>query len=238
MRVLVVEIVLAGVHDRQLPERRHVHHFVEDTLSERALTEEANRDLIGTPQLRGHRRTRCDPGRAADDCVCAEVAVLMVGDVHRAPLAAAVPGLLAQQLGKHPLDRRSLGKTVAMATMRAGDVVGLAQGFADADGDRLFPDVQVCESRHLRAAIQLVDPFLERADRDHTPVGSEPPIGLGSSSALGLVYCGHVAIPVATPDIWARTSKIAAKSCSASPIARAAVRSSLVTAVVGSGTSS
>ena len=45
VRVLVVAVVLADEDDRQLPELREVHLLVEQALAERALAEEAHRDL-------------------------------------------------------------------------------------------------------------------------------------------------------------------------------------------------
>src|SRR5512142_259522 len=51
VRVLVVEVVLADVDHRQLPERGHVHHLVEQALAERALAEEADRDAVGAERL-------------------------------------------------------------------------------------------------------------------------------------------------------------------------------------------
>src|SRR4051812_35732914 len=44
VRVLVVEVVLADVDDRQLPQRGHVHDLVQQALSERPVAEEAHRD--------------------------------------------------------------------------------------------------------------------------------------------------------------------------------------------------
>src|SRR5256885_11378208 len=75
VRVLAVEVVLAGVDHGQLPERGHVHHLVEDALAERAVAEEADRDLVGAAHPGGHGRAGRDPGRAGDDRVRAEVAV-------------------------------------------------------------------------------------------------------------------------------------------------------------------
>src|SRR5215472_11008468 len=47
VRVFVVEIVLANVDYGQLPQRREIHHFVEQPLTERTLAEETNHDLAG-----------------------------------------------------------------------------------------------------------------------------------------------------------------------------------------------
>ena len=94
-------------------------HLVEQALAERAVAEEADRDLAGAALLGRERGAGRDPGRAADDRVRAEVAVGVVGDVHRAALAAAVAGLLAEQLGEHPADVGALGQAVAVAAVRA-----------------------------------------------------------------------------------------------------------------------
>src|SRR5579859_6138232 len=56
VRVLVVEVVLAHIDHRQLPQRRHVHALVHQALPERALAEKADRDLVGAPLLRRQGR--------------------------------------------------------------------------------------------------------------------------------------------------------------------------------------
>ena len=123
VRVLVVEVVLADVDHGQLPQRGHVHDFVEQALSHRAVAEEADRDPVGLQALGGERRAGGDSRAAADDGVRAEVAGVRVGDVHRAALAFAVARFLAQQFGEHPVELRPLGEAVPVAAMRAGDVV-------------------------------------------------------------------------------------------------------------------
>src|SRR5262249_35288589 len=50
-RVLAVEVVLAHVDHRQLPERGHVHGLVDETLAERTVAEEAHRDLPALSHL-------------------------------------------------------------------------------------------------------------------------------------------------------------------------------------------
>ena len=121
-RVFVVEVVLADVDDGQLPQRRHVHDLVDQALAERAVAEEADRDLVRAAHLGRQGRAGRDAGAAADDRVRAEVAGVLVGDVHRAAFAPAVARRLAQQLGKHAVDRRAFGQAMAVAAVRAGDV--------------------------------------------------------------------------------------------------------------------
>src|SRR3989442_8661159 len=71
-RVLAVEVVLANVDDGQLPERGHVHRFVEQPLAQRAVAEEARGDLAAAPHLGRERGAGRDPGGAAHDGVGAE----------------------------------------------------------------------------------------------------------------------------------------------------------------------
>src|SRR5215211_4497847 len=167
VRVLVVGVVLADVDHRQLPEGPHVHHFVEDALAERALAEEADRDLVGTPRLGRERRAGRDAGRSPHDRVCAEIAVLVVGNVHRAALAAAVALLLAEELAEHTVDRRALRQAMAVAAVGARDVVVATERLADAHGDGFLTDVEMSQPWHLRAPVELVDALLEGADPLH-----------------------------------------------------------------------
>ena len=97
-----------------------------------------------------------------------------VSDVHRAALAAAVAGGLAEELGEHAVDGRALGQAVAVPAVGAGDVVVPAQGFADADGDGLLADVQVRQPGHFRRDVQLVDLLFEEADLQHLLVQVQP----------------------------------------------------------------
>src|SRR6266536_1936945 len=198
VRVLVVEVVLADVDDRELPERGHVHDLVEDPLAERALAEEADRDLVGAAALRRERGAGGDAGRAADDRVRAEVAVLVVGDVHRAALAAAVAGLLAEQLREHPPHVGALGEAVPVASVRRGDPVLATKRGADADGDRLLADVEMREAGHLRAAVELVRLLLEQADERHTAVHRERELRADLGARRGRA---HASTLVFTPAI-------------------------------------
>src|ERR1700722_15532894 len=129
--------------------------------------------------------------------------------------------------------------------MRAGDVVVDIQRFADADGDGFFAAVEMRQAGHERAGVEFVDLLLEMADPHHLAVGAQPLVfGGGFSSRLLIGGCGgHFLGPpmvtgVETPDMAASTSNMQAKSYFVQPMPRAAVRISLLTAVVGKGTSS
>src|SRR6266508_2552130 len=74
-------------------------------------------DFLGRDPER--RRPRPDVARGR----LREVRVLVVGNVHRAALAAAVALLLAEELAEHTVDRRALRQAVAVAAVGARDVV-------------------------------------------------------------------------------------------------------------------
>src|ERR1022692_424010 len=119
--------------------------------------------------------------------------------------------------------------------MSAGNVVVGSEGLADSHRDRFFADIKMGQSWHQSARVEFVDLFLEQADRNHPPVHPDPLAGTDYRIRRGLVSCcRHFEIP----DIRANTSNITAKSSFAIPMPRAAVRNSLLTAVVGKGTSS
>ena len=110
---------------------------------------------------------------AADDRIGAEHAARDVGDVHRAALAVAQSVLAAVDLLHHAGHVATLGDAVTVAAVRADDVVGIAERFADADRNGLLPGVQVSEARDLAGLDFDVQAFLEFADRLHLPVRAQ-----------------------------------------------------------------
>src|SRR5437899_482097 len=117
----------------------------------------------------------------------------------------------------------------------AGDVVGLPQGFTNSHRNGFFSDVKVRQTGHQRACIEFVDLFFKLPDHHHAPVHPHPLFRPHPVDHSGLIRGSR---HVGTPDICAKTSNSTAKSFSTNPIPRAAVKNSLVTAVVGMGTSS
>src|SRR6478672_4240494 len=164
--------------------------------------------------------------------------------MHRSALAAAVPGFFAQQLGEHAIRGSAFRQTVSMSAVRAGDVVINAQRFADADCNRFFATVEMCQPWHQGAGVKLIDLLFEMPDAHHLPVGAEPLVFCRDSIAARFRFGSHrthrffspVVTGVETPDMAARTSNMQAKSYLVQPMPRAAVRNSLLAAVVGNGT--
>src|SRR5439155_1009490 len=236
--VLVVEVVLTDENDGKRPQRGHVHHFVENPLAQSALAEEADRYPVAPRALGGKGRAGGNPGTTGHDGVGPQVAALLVGDVHRSALPAAIPRRLAQELGEHPVCRRPLGQTVAVAAMRGGDVVVGPQRLAHANRHGFLAYIQVRQTRHLPRGIQLVDVFLEHADAIHLRVHRQVLIPVHRLLVLWAraSVLGSWIASFRSPARCAITSHTAAKSWRLNPIDRAADSHSLVTAVVGSGT--
>src|SRR5579863_9943763 len=103
--VFVVLVVFTNVDDGKLPEGGHIHQFVENALAEGAITEEADGHLIAAAHLDRHSGSSCDTGASSDDGIGAQIAGVLVGDVHGAAFSPAIAGFFAEQLGKHAVDR-------------------------------------------------------------------------------------------------------------------------------------
>ncbi len=164
---LGVVVVLTDEDGRQLLDGRPVQRLVKLALAGGAIPEERHRDLVGAPVLRRKCRPRHDPEPASDDPVAAKHPHREIRDVHAATLAAAHPGRLAHDLGRHLVHPGALGQGVAVPSMGRGDVVILAEGRADAGRHRLLADVQVHEAGQARRQEHLAHPLLERPDAGH-----------------------------------------------------------------------
>jgi hypothetical protein len=119
------------------------------------------------PGTHGERDSRTDDGERA------EAAGLEGGDVHGAAAAPAVSRLLAQQLGHQQPQVGVLGDVVAVASVRPGDEVVIAEGHADADARRLHPDVRVDRALELPTLEEAGGRDLELPDADHPAVHLE-----------------------------------------------------------------
>src|SRR5579864_7442584 len=102
--VFIIEVILADVDHRQLPQRSHVHSLVEHSLAKRPIAEETNRYLITAAHFARHGGSSSNGGATSNDGVSAQVASILVSDMHRATLASTVTCLLAEQFSKHPVD--------------------------------------------------------------------------------------------------------------------------------------
>src|ERR1700676_3386860 len=137
-----VQIVFADVNYWQLPQLRDVHHFIQNALAQRSFTEEADGHAISPQALGRQRRARSDSDTPRNNGIRSEISGSRIGNMHRATLAFAIASFFPQQLGKHAVWRRPFGKTMAVATMRAGNVVVTPERFANSDCDGFLTDVE------------------------------------------------------------------------------------------------
>ena len=191
--VFRIAVVFAGIDHRQLPQGGHVHDLVKQPLRGRPVAKEAHGDIIGFLQFSAQRGAGGDTHGAADNGIRAEVAVALIGDMHRPALAPAVAFLFAQQFAEHLFVIRALGHAVPMAAMGRGDLVLVGQRLADADSDGLLPGIHMCQAGHLGRQIQLVCVVLKGADADHLAIHAQIVLSVRS-----LLRSAHVFLSLET----------------------------------------
>ena len=96
------------------------------------VAEEADADLIRLAQLYGQSRAAANALPCADDAVRAEDALVSVRDMHGTALAVAIAGRTAEELRHHKAHVSALGDYMAVAAVRAGDIVFIRKAFAHA----------------------------------------------------------------------------------------------------------
>ena len=174
-----VLVVLAQEDDRQLPYRGQVQRLVKNSLVRPAVPEKRHHHLALAPHFGCQRRPRADRHGRRDDPVGSQDVEVQIGDVHRAPQAAAVAGLAPHQLGHHFPDAGPLGDAMAVAAVSAADEIVRAQVQAGPGGDGLLAHVAVGGSLHQPALEQFGGLLLEPADAVHGGVEPIQQIGFG-----------------------------------------------------------
>ena len=104
-------------------QRPQIQRLMERALIHRAVAEHDERDAALVLVLDGEADARADDKLRADDGLAADQVVLVAIHVHRAALALAAPGGLAEELGHHHLRIDAFENGVAMLAVAAGDVI-------------------------------------------------------------------------------------------------------------------
>ena len=129
-----------------------------------AVAEETDGHPVVVLQAAAQRRAHGHRDGGAEDARLAQDADAEVGQVHRAALALADAGLLAQQLGHGRPDVAALGDGMPVGAVVAGHPVVVAQGHAGAHGHRFLADVRVGRADDFAALHQVDNRFLEMPD--------------------------------------------------------------------------
>ncbi len=137
------------------------------------IAEEGHTDVVGAAgtcaDAGSHRRRQPSP----DQAVGAKQPAGRVVQMHGATTATAAPIPLAIQLGHQGVGRHALGQRMAMATVGAGDPVGLAQVRAHAHPGCLLADVQMQETGRLALAAGHLRREFESAQQQHLLVKTQ-----------------------------------------------------------------
>src|SRR5262249_58650999 len=96
-----------------------------------AIPEERHCHTIALRQVRGEGGPSGDRHAGPHNAVGAEHTNAKIGDVHGTTLAVTVAVATAKQLGHHALQVGPFGNRMAMPTVRADDLVVLAQSSTD-----------------------------------------------------------------------------------------------------------
>ena len=126
---------------------------MEDAFIGCAVAEDGDDDLLAALHLQSQPDADRMRDAAAHDAVRPQVVGGEIGDVHRAAAPAAVAGILAQELGHHQVDIRTLGDEVPVPAMVVDEVIILVDRHAQADCYSLLPRRKVHGAMHFAQGI-------------------------------------------------------------------------------------
>ncbi len=174
VRRVGVLVVVADEDHRELLNRREIQPLVPVAPAGGALSEEAERRLVGAAHPEGQRAAGRDRNAVAEVRDEGHEPVAQIAHVHVAVAPAGQPGAPTHVLRQDPLGRHALHEKHRHVAVGRGDdvVVVLAAAAADvhrrADGDRLLAAPHVHAADDLPLPVQLaLDPVLEGAGLLH-----------------------------------------------------------------------
>src|SRR4029450_13243399 len=120
------EVVFANEYDRQFIKRGQIQSFVESSLIDRAVTEEAERDPIFAQVLGGKRHSHRQWNVGADNSVTTVHVIFLIEEMHGAPQAPRAASLLSKKLCHTRVRARTAGKCMGMIAISCNDIVVFA----------------------------------------------------------------------------------------------------------------
>ena len=132
---------------------RVVHRFERGALVARAIAGKGDCDMALAINLAGNACAHCDRCASADDTVCAQHALVDIGDVHRSALAARNAGLAARQFGHHKFGVDTAQQHMAMVAVPGDDAVLIGQRCLDTGRDGFLTDIEVAEAANKTEAV-------------------------------------------------------------------------------------
>ena len=93
--------------------------------------------------------------------------------MHGAAFAVAQSGSSAEDLIHHPPHVATLGNAMTVSAVCRGDVIAFKECFADSNGNRFLPCVQMNETRDIARGVFLVQALFEMTNLRHPTVSLE-----------------------------------------------------------------
>ena len=152
----------------------------------RAVSEEAQHHLVGSPVLAAVGSARGNGNSSADNAVGPQDAEAHVHDVHGTSLSVAVAVPTAQNLRHHLPQIRSPGDQMPVSAVRAADIIIRAEHSAGPCGNCFFPDIKMRQSGHLSAFVKLKNLFFKAPYTEH--------IGIHGTEKGFVLICLHCCI--------------------------------------------
>jgi len=140
----------------------------------RAVAEEAHSDLIGAPILSRPSSSHRDREMGADDGVGSHHALVHIGQVHRAALAAHQAALASHELAQYARHRGAPRQRMRVAPIRAETPVAGPHRRTECGGNRLLADRQMAGALDQILEKQIIGALLDRANLELAAVQSQP----------------------------------------------------------------
>ena len=112
-----VTVVNAIENDWQLPDRSHVHCFVENTFIGRTISKEADNDFTGILHLLTEGCTNSDSHTTTYDTIGTKVTSIQVSDMHRTTFSFTGSSVLPKDFSHHAVEVNPLSDSLTMATV-------------------------------------------------------------------------------------------------------------------------
>ena len=161
------EVVFANENDRQLVERGQIERFVEGSLVDRPIAEEAKRDPVFTAVLRGEGHPGRERNVRRDDGVPAVHVIFAIEKMHRSAQPARAAGGFAEKLRHAGLGRSSARERVRVIAVGGDQIIIRPHRRDCADYDRFLADIEMAKATDLLRLILLTRALLETPDQQH-----------------------------------------------------------------------
>ncbi|VMR42632.1 Uncharacterised protein [Streptococcus pneumoniae] len=112
-----VTVVNAIENDWQVPDRSHVHCFVENTFIGRTISKEADNDFTGILHLLTEGCTDSDPHTTTYDTIGTKVPSIKVSDMHRSTFPFTGSSVFTKDFSHHSVEVNPFSNSLPVSTV-------------------------------------------------------------------------------------------------------------------------